>query len=81
MKSYMLSGAHYGAMRGLLVWCDEAAVVHWDQDSSEPPTWIEAHRRLQSSGRPSKVNQPSEDQRTFRIAGLPEPIRGETVLK
>ena len=51
-------------------WCDEAAVAHWTQDSPEPPSWEEAHRRLQESGRPSKVNHPSEGQRNNRILAL-----------
>jgi|SRR5580704_13066564 hypothetical protein len=81
MKSYMLSGPHRGAMRRLLDWCDEAALVHWGQESPDPPAWLDAQRRLQSEGRTSKVNHPSEDHRAFRIAALIEPIRGETVLK
>jgi hypothetical protein len=32
-------------------WCDEAALVHWVQDADEPPSWAEAHRRLQRDGR------------------------------
>jgi Domain of unknown function (DUF3291) len=68
MKSYMISGAHGKVMRKLMVWCDEAATVHWTQDSSDSPSWEEAHRRLQQSGRPSKVNHPSPDQSAFRIA-------------
>lgn len=75
MKAYMVSGAHGKVMRKLLDWCDEAAVVHWTQESSEPPSWEEAHRRLHESGRPSKVNHPSENQRTYRI---PAPVVSKT---
>jgi hypothetical protein len=39
--------------------CDEAAVVHWTQDSPELPTWPEACQRLKKEGRRSKVNHPS----------------------
>src|ERR1700735_4157974 len=60
MRSYMLSGIHRQAMRRLPEWCDEASVAHWTQESPEPPSWEEAHQRLQESGRPSKVNHPSE---------------------
>ena len=81
MKSFMLSGPHRLVMRRLLDWCDEAAVVHWVQDSPEPPAWLEARRRLQAEGRASKVNHPSEDHRLFRIAALPSPVKGETTLK
>jgi hypothetical protein len=81
MKSYMISGPHGRVMRHLLHWCDEAATVHWTQDSAEVPSWEEAHRRMQQSGRPSKVNHPSPDQSAFRI---PTPVitkSGETRLK
>jgi heme-degrading monooxygenase HmoA len=81
MKAYMTAGAHGKAMRRLLEWCDEAALAHWTQESAEPPSWEEAHRRLQQSGRPSKVNHPSEDQRAFRV---PPPVvtkTGEARLK
>ena len=81
MKSFMLSGRHRLVMRRLLDWCDEAAVVHWVQDSPEPPAWLEAHRRLQADGRASKVNHPSEDHCAFRISVLPSPVKRETTLK
>jgi hypothetical protein len=46
-------------MRKLLQWCDEAALVHWNQLDGELPSWTEAHRRIQQEGRPSKVNHPT----------------------
>lgn len=68
MRSFMLAGAHRGAMKRLLDWCDEASVVHWLQASPELPPWEEAHRRMQQEGRPSKVRFPTEAQRQHRIA-------------
>jgi heme-degrading monooxygenase HmoA len=68
MKAFMLSGSHRGVMHSLLEWCDEAAVAHWTQDSSEPPAWSEARAQLLRIGRPSKVNHPSEAQRQYQIA-------------
>ncbi|MGB2621506.1 MAG: DUF3291 domain-containing protein [Candidatus Acidiferrum sp.] len=59
MKRFMISGAHGRAMRKLLHWCDEAALVHWTQETDALPSWLEAHARLESEGRPSKVNHPS----------------------
>lgn len=47
MKSFMLSGVHRQVMPSLLVWCDEASVADWIQDSLEPPSWEEVHRRLE----------------------------------
>lgn len=81
MKAFMLAGAHRGVMRKLLEWCDEAALVHWEQESQAPPDWPEAREKMQTLGRTSKVNHPSDDQRTFRIPELIVPIRGETILK
>jgi hypothetical protein len=60
MKAYRDAGAHRGAMPRLLDWCDEASVVHWDQESSQLPDWPEAYRRMVSEGRLSKVKQPSQ---------------------
>jgi hypothetical protein len=38
MRGFMLSGTHRRVMPRLLQWCDEAAVAHWVQESSEPPS-------------------------------------------
>jgi hypothetical protein len=67
MRAFMRSGAHRCVMPRLLEWCDEAAVVHWSEEGIEPPSWSQAHRRLQQEGRPSKVNHPSDAQRRFEI--------------
>jgi hypothetical protein len=72
MKAYMLSGVHRQVMRRLPQWCDEAAVAHWTQESPQPPSWEEAHQRLQQSGRPSKVNHPSEAHRNN--LSIPAPL-------
>src|SRR5712671_4319202 len=63
MRSFMRSGVHRRIMARLPAWCDKAAVAHWVQDADEPPSWPEAHRRLQQKGRRSRVNHPSEAQR------------------
>ena len=67
MKQFMLAGAHRKVMRKLLEWCDEAALVHWGQESEREPTWDEAHRNLQAQGRRSKVNHPSPAHERFEI--------------
>jgi hypothetical protein len=67
MRSFMRSGAHRRVMPRLAKWCDEASVAHWLQETPEPPSWPEAHRRLQQQGRRSKVDHPSESQRRFEI--------------
>ena len=67
MKVFMLAPPHRKAMRGLREWCDEAALVHWEQETDRPPDWLEAHRRLQGEGRRSKVNHPSPAHTDYRI--------------
>jgi hypothetical protein len=81
MKEFMLAPPHGPAMRKLLEWCDEAALVHWTQDSPELPSWTEAHRRMQAEGRTSKVNHPTEAHRKFEIAAPPANPKGEARLK
>ncbi len=71
MREFMSSGRHAEAMPRLRKWCDEAAVVHWEQDSEELPSWTEAHRRLVSEGRPSAVEQPSPVNQSVEI---PSPV-------
>jgi hypothetical protein len=75
MKTFMSAGAHGAAMRKLLDWCDEAALVHWTQDAADLPTWEEAHTRMQHSGRSSKVRHPSVNHDAFTI---PAPVTGRT---
>jgi hypothetical protein len=65
MRAFMMSGVHRRVMPRLLEWCDEAAVVHWGQETPTPPTWEEAHRRLVTQGRLSKVRHPSPAQATL----------------
>ena len=67
MRSFMQSGVHRRVMVRLPEWCDEAALVHWVQDTGQPPSWAEAHRRLQREGRRSRVSHLSEAQRRFEI--------------
>jgi quinol monooxygenase YgiN len=67
MRSFMQSGVHRRVMARLPEWCNEAAVVHWVQDDKEPPSWAEAHRRLELEGRRSRVNHPTAAQRRFEI--------------
>jgi quinol monooxygenase YgiN len=67
MRAFMRSGAHQQVMPLLAKRCNEAALVHWVQEGSEPPSWQEAHRRLQQQGRRSRVDQPSEAHRRFDI--------------
>jgi hypothetical protein len=73
MKRFMVRGVHGLAMRKLLYWCDEAALVHWTQENAALPSWLEAHARLETEGRRSKVNHPSPTHIAHRF---PEPHVG-----
>jgi hypothetical protein len=79
MRKFMVMKPHGSAMRKLLERCDEAALVHWSQPEPVLPSWDEAHRRMQSEGRTSKVLHPSPDHQAFRIA--PPASRNEVRLK
>lgn len=59
MRRYMTAGAHKKTMPKLMEWCDEASVVHWEQEDAALPTWAEADRRMRTEGRVSKVRHPS----------------------
>jgi hypothetical protein len=39
MRAFMWSGAHQRVMPKLYNWCDEASVVHWNQETAELPSW------------------------------------------
>jgi hypothetical protein len=67
MRAFMLSGPNKRAMPKLVEWCDEASVVHWHQETVEPPSWTEAYRRMVEEGRQSRVQYPSDSQRAKRI--------------
>jgi hypothetical protein len=67
MRAFMTSGPHGESMPRLRGWCDEAHVVHWDQETGELPTWTEAHRRLVSEGRRSAVEHPTPAHESMQI--------------
>ena len=65
MRGFMMTGSHRTAMPRLLDWCDEAAVVHWEQAEVALPSWTEADQRMRTSGRVSKVRKPSPQHATL----------------
>jgi hypothetical protein len=81
MKAFMLAKPHGPAMRSLLEWCDEAALVNWVQEGAELPSWEEAHKRLQQEGRPSKVNHPSAAHTAHAFPAPTASKRGELRFK
>ena len=70
MNAFRTGGAHRRAMPKLLNWCDEAAVVHWMQDSQEIPAWQQAQQHMSEKGKLSKVNHPSAAARSNFPRGI-----------
>lgn len=79
MRAYMKAGAHAAAMPRLFGWCDEASVVHWEQQDDAPPSWTEADRRMRGEGRASKVRHPGDAHRALAFdaprTAYPVPLR------
>jgi Domain of unknown function (DUF3291) len=67
LRQFMLKGPHRKAMPKLAKWCDESAVTHWQHDAAELPGWDIATARLAEHGRLSRVDHPSDLQRSGRI--------------
>jgi hypothetical protein len=59
MTQYKSAGAHKRAMPLLLWMCDEAALVHWHQETRELPDWNLAKERMEKEGRFSNLPHPS----------------------
>ncbi len=81
MRAFMISGVHGGVMRKLLKWCDEAALVHWTQESETLPTWHGSFERLQKDGRRSKVRFPSAAHESYSFPPPHDARRGELRLR
>jgi hypothetical protein len=64
-------------MPKLLHWCDEASFAHWTSDAAEMPSMEEAHQRLGTTGRTSKVSHPSAPHEAGRTVseGLPRVLQ------
>lgn len=67
MRSYMRSGAHAKAMPKLQKWCDEASVVHWQQEGTQLPSWADAEQAMLERGRFMTLANPSLAQREKRF--------------
>jgi len=78
MRAFMLAKPHGSVMRKLLHWCDEAALVHWEQADASLPSWTEAHRRLIAEGRPSKVIHPPRALKPHCVSSQRQPEERNT---
>ena len=63
MREFRAQSPHSKVMPKLANWCDEAAVAHWVQESTDFPDWQSASERLRTTGRLLKVSRPSEQQK------------------
>jgi hypothetical protein len=79
MRAFRNSGAHLRAMPRLLRWADEASFAHFHAELPELPTLADAHERLQSTGRISKVDYPSSAHIAGRTAPDDVPRLGPTL--
>lgn len=59
MRAFRGGGAHGAVMPRLRTWCDEASVLHWEQDGPGLPDSEETLRRMVADGRLSRVDHPS----------------------
>lgn len=80
MRAYRNTDAHKKAMPKLQFWCDEASIVHWQQQEDEFPSWFEAHERMPKEGRLSKVKNPSANHLSFTIPAPRYPSKTEQIL-
>ncbi|MFL5742862.1 MAG: hypothetical protein ACJ75B_21765 [Flavisolibacter sp.] len=80
MRTYRNADAHKKAMPKLQIWCDEASIVHWQQDSEEYPEWQSAWEHLISGGRASKVKHPTAAHATLEFPSPRYSSRTERIL-
>jgi len=62
MKEFRNGEAHPLAMQKLPGWCNEAAYVHWVQDTATLPDNQTMYGRLMADGKLTKVRHPSPSQ-------------------
>jgi hypothetical protein len=79
MHGFRDTGDHRIAMKKLLHWCDEASFVHWDSADTALPAVNDAHARLVSTGRTSKVHHPSAAHRSGQKASSRVPTAGPMI--
>jgi len=69
VRDFMRTGPHRAAMVKLPLWCDEASLAHWDQETDRVPSWADAERHLATEGRLSAVKFPSAAQAAGHTLG------------
>jgi hypothetical protein len=80
MSAYRNTDAHKKAMPKLQHWCDEASIVHWQQEDENFPEWQTAYERMLQEGRISKVKHPSPAHAGLQIPPPRYPSKTERIL-
>ncbi|RZI57795.1 MAG: DUF3291 domain-containing protein [Zymomonas sp.] len=80
MRAYITTGSHRVAMPKLMYWCDEASIVHWEQDDLTMPSWAEADARMRVEGRPSKLRNPTPEHLAMNY-DPPKPGNGAPITR
>jgi heme-degrading monooxygenase HmoA len=76
MRAFRNAEPHLTAMRKLLTWCDESSFMHYPDTDATLPSCDEAHARMVSGGRVSKVLHPSPAHQAGKTAGARAPVGG-----
>ena len=80
MRAYRNTDAHKKAMPKLQHWCDEASIVHWQQEDENFPEWQIAYERMIKEGRVSKVRYPSATHASLKVPSPRYPSKTERIL-
>ncbi len=80
MRAYRSADAHKKAMPKLQLWCDEASVAHWQQETEEFPEWKTSYDRMVLEGRASKVRHPSSQHLSMQVPPPRYPSKTERIL-
>ncbi len=59
MQHYRNSGAHRQVMPMIQKWCDEAAILHWEQADDSLPNIEEMYQRIKTEGKFTRLLNPS----------------------
>jgi heme-degrading monooxygenase HmoA len=80
MRAYRSADAHKKAMPKLQHWCDEASVVHWEQEDEAFPSWQHSYDKMRATGRISKVKYPSLQHANMDVPAPRYPSKTERIL-
>jgi hypothetical protein len=68
MQHYRNSGAHRQVMPMIQKWCNEAAILHWEQADDSLPSIQEMYQRMETEGKFTRLLNPSPAHLEGKIA-------------